>query len=150
MTWASIENGRKHSMVKSLCWVLEMVSSCFQPTITSLSYCWGPTLHINGDFQTCLHLFYQVFTLHAFKHRQQFPHLLLPGKTNAGYNTSFILLKETAGWNSGSTFYFEIARNSELLFAFPKLKEGWYFHYTQAIWRKVHINLRFQKLYGRC
>ena len=31
------------------------------------------TLYMDGTFQICPRLFYQVFTIHAFKHRQQFP-----------------------------------------------------------------------------
>ena len=51
----------------------------------------APTLYMDGTFQICLRL-------HAFKHGQQLPlvYFLLPGKTQAAYNTSFMLLKETA------------------------------------------------------
>ena len=58
----------------------------------------APSLYMDGTFQICPHLFYQVFTLHAFKHGQQFPlvYFLLPGKSREAYNTSFILLKEAA------------------------------------------------------
>ena len=31
------------------------------------------TLYMDGTFQICPRLFYQVFTIHAFKHGQQFP-----------------------------------------------------------------------------
>ncbi len=39
--------------------------------------------YMNGTFQICPRLFYQVFMLHAFKYGQQFPlvYFLLPGKT---------------------------------------------------------------------
>jgi len=41
------------------------------------------TLYMDGTFQICPRLFYQVFTVHAPKHGQQFPlaYFLLPGKS---------------------------------------------------------------------
>ena len=42
----------------------------------------APSLYMDGTFQICPHLFYQVFTIHAFKHGKQFPlvYFLLPDK----------------------------------------------------------------------
>lgn len=58
----------------------------------------APFLYMDGTFQICPHLFYQVFTVHAFKHGQQFPliYFLLPDKTRETYNISSILLNEAA------------------------------------------------------
>ena len=40
-------------------------------------------IYMDGTFQTCPSLFYQIFTLHAFKNGKQFPfvYCLLPGKS---------------------------------------------------------------------
>ena len=56
----------------------------------------APTLYMDGTFQICTCLFYQVFMTHASKHRWQFPlvYFLLPSKSQEAYNTAFILLKE--------------------------------------------------------
>ena len=45
------------------------------------------TLYMDGTFQICPRLFYQVFTIHSFKHGQQFPlaYFLLPGKAHSSY-----------------------------------------------------------------
>ena len=42
----------------------------------------APSLYMDGTFQIYPHLFYQVFTIHAFKYGKQFPlvYFLLPGK----------------------------------------------------------------------
>ncbi len=50
------------------------------------------TLYMDGTFQICPRLFYQVFTVHAPKRGQQFPlaYFLLPGKSREVYNTSFM------------------------------------------------------------
>ena len=59
----------------------------------------APTLYMDGTFQICTHLFYQVFMIRASKHEQQFEiplvYFLLPSKSHESYNTTFILLKET-------------------------------------------------------
>ena len=71
-------------------------------TNTNLALIAEAPIYMDGTFQICSRLFYQVFTLHAFKHGQQFPlvYFLLPGKSweayNTSYNTSFILLNEAA------------------------------------------------------
>ena len=42
--------------------------------------CKAQTIYVDGTFQTCPSLFYQVFTIHAFKNGRQFPlvYALLP------------------------------------------------------------------------
>ena len=46
-------------------------------------------IYMDGTFQTCPNLFYQIFTCHAFKHGKQFPYMycLLPGKSRNIYLT---------------------------------------------------------------
>ena len=69
-----------------------------------------------------------MFTLHAFKHGQQFPlvYFLLPGKNREAYNTSFILLKE-APQNIGLEVKsqrvltdFELALQQSVAICFPE------------------------------
>ena len=52
----------------------------------------------DGTFSICPRLFYQILTVHAFKHGKQFPlaYFLLPGKSRDIYNTAFSLLSEAA------------------------------------------------------
>ena len=58
----------------------------------------APALYMDGRFQICRHLFYQVFMIRAFKHSQQFPlsYFLLHGKSRETYNISLILFEEAA------------------------------------------------------
>ena len=50
-----------------------------------------------GTFKICPRIFNQFFTINAFVHGRQFPHLyaLLPAKTRAVYNRMFTLFKES-------------------------------------------------------
>ena len=45
------------------------------------------TLYMDGTFEVCPSIFYQIFTIHIFKNGQQFPmvYCLLPGKTREIY-----------------------------------------------------------------
>lgn len=56
------------------------------------------TVYMDGTFRVCPRLFYQVFTLHIFRHGQQFPvvYFLLPRKARETYNKAFTMLKEAA------------------------------------------------------
>ena len=53
---------------------------------------------MDGTFQIAPRLFYQVFTIHVFKHGQRFPlvYCLLPGKSRDMYNRCISILKEEA------------------------------------------------------
>ena len=56
---------------------------CMFPTNANLTLITeAPSFYMDGTFQICPHLFYQVFTIHAFNHGEQFPlvYFLLPGK----------------------------------------------------------------------
>ncbi len=58
------------------------------------------TIYMDGTFECCPRLFYQVFTLNIsfFRGNQQFPvvYVLLPGKSRETYNRAFTHLKEAA------------------------------------------------------
>ena len=108
--------------------------SCFPQTPTP--HCRSPTRM--GLFRSVLICFtMQVFTLHAFKHGQQFPlvYFLLPGKSREAYNTSFILLKEAAQ-NIGLKVEhqrvladFELPLQQSVAVCFPQAeKKGCHFH----------------------
>ena len=49
--------------------------------------CKAETIYVDGTLETCPRLFYQVFTIHAFKNGKQFllVYCLLPDKTRATY-----------------------------------------------------------------
>lgn len=53
---------------------------------------------VDGIFQTCPRMFYQVFTIHSFKNQKQFPFAcrLLPGKSCAVSLRALELIKEKA------------------------------------------------------
>ena len=56
------------------------------------------TIYVDGTFRTSPALFYQIFTVHAFKNGQQHPlaYCPLPDKTRASYQRAFDLLIEKA------------------------------------------------------
>ena len=61
------------------------------------SYCRPETIYVDGTFEISPRLFYQVFTVNAFVHGQQFPvYGLLPGKSRGVYKKFFIVVKEAA------------------------------------------------------
>ena len=55
-------------------------------------------LYMDGTFQTCPRLFYQIFSIHIVKYGQTFPMVygLLPNKQQATYNCMFMMVKEAA------------------------------------------------------
>ena len=55
-------------------------------------------IYVDGTFEVCPRLFYQVFTINAFRHGQQFPLVygLLPSKSRESYNRFFMAVKEEA------------------------------------------------------
>ena len=60
--------------------------------------CDAETIYVDGTFSTCPHLFYQIFTFHAFRHGKQFPlvYCLLPNKRRETYIRSFEIVKQKA------------------------------------------------------
>ena len=53
---------------------------------------------MDGTFETCPRLFYQIFTIHIIKYSQTFPmvYALLPNKQQSTYNHMFMMVKEAA------------------------------------------------------
>ena len=106
------------------------------------------TLYADGNFEICPRLFYQILTIHAFKHGKQFPlaYFLLPGKSRDVYNTAFALLHEAARSHlpvQPSQFLtdFEKALLQSISINFPAATvKGCFYHFAQAIWRKVQLS----------
>ena len=102
--------------------------------------------YVDGTFETCPRLFYQIFTIHIIKYGQTFPmvYALLPNKQQTTYNRMFMLVKEAA-LNLGLDLTpssvlsdFEQALINALRLNFPTAEHrGCYYHYSQAIWQKV-------------
>ena len=112
-------------------------------------------LYMDGTFQITSHLFYQVFTVHAFKHGQPFPlaYCLLPGKSREAYNECFTMLKSACQDRNLNvlprkiTINFELGLLQAVELQFPTAKiQGCFYHYSQSIWRKVQ-NLGLQTMY---
>ena len=105
------------------------------------------SIYMDGTFEVCPSMFYQLYTINAFIHGKQFPLLyaLLPAKSREVYNRMFMLLKESMQ-NFGIQiinpqnviFDFELAliQAAELHFPGANL-HGCYFHFAQCLWRKV-------------
>ena len=100
---------------------------------------------MDGTFQTCPHLFYQIFSLHGFKNGKQFPlvYALLPDKSRQTYSRLLELVKrKTVSLElnlSPSKFLgdFELAIKQAVDLCFPLADfKGCYFHFSQALMRK--------------
>ena len=104
------------------------------------------TIYVDGTFEICPRLFYQVFTINAFIHGQQLPLVygLLPGKSRDIYHQFFMGVKEEA-MNNGQHISpeeimtdFELTLVQSLELEFPGAHiHGCYFHFAQCLWRKV-------------
>ena len=104
------------------------------------------TIHVDGTFEICPRLLYQVFTINTFVHGQQFPLVygLLPGKSREVYNQFFMAVKEEA-LKSGVHFSpdeimtdFGLAVVQALELPFPGARiHRCYCHFSQCLWRKV-------------
>ena len=109
-----------------------------------------------GTFRVCPRLFYQVFTLHIFRHGQQFPvvYFLLPRKARETYNKAFTMLKEAAQ-NFGLDIVpnkvmtdFESGLVQAIQISFPTAEIlGCFYHFAQSVWRKVQ-ELGLQLMYN--
>ena len=103
-------------------------------------------LFVDGTFHTCPEVFYQIFTIHAFRSGQQFPlaYCLLPGKSRETYQRVFTLLKEKADELQLalspsvvlSDFELAIIQAAQLSFPTADFK-GCYYHYCQCLNRKI-------------
>ncbi len=114
--------------------------------------CEAETIYVDRTFQTCPRLFYQIFTIHAFKNGKQFPlvYALLPNKSRATYARAFELVKQKAQSLQVSLqpritlSDFELAIKQAVELSFPTTEfRGCYYHFSQALMRKFQ-NLGLQ------
>lgn len=98
-----------------------------------------------------LDCFNQIFTIHILENDKQFPmvYCLLPGKSREIYNRVFTLIKEKMQ-NLGTDLMpdfimsdFELALVQSVRINFPATTH--YFHFRQAMWRKVQALGRQQQ-----
>ena len=98
-------------------------------------------VYVDGTFQTCPKLFYQIFTLHSMKYGKQFPfaYCLHPGKSRGIYLRAFKLVKQksrTLGCIMSPAEIltdFELAIIQAIELTFPSSQvNGCFFHFTQA------------------
>ena len=104
--------------------------------------CDAETIYVDGTFSTCPHLFYQIFTFHAFRHGKQFPlvYCLLPNKRCETYIRSFEIVKQKAehlelNLNPDvvlSDFELAISQAAQLVFPRSEFK-GCLYHFCQAL-----------------
>ena len=103
-------------------------------------------IYVDGTFQTCPQLFYQIFTLHSMTYGKQFPfaYCLLPGKSRTIYLRAFELIKQKShelGYIMNPTAFltdFELAIIQAIELTFPTTEvNGCFFHFTQALNRKI-------------
>ena len=103
-------------------------------------------LYMDGTFKSSPRLFHQVYTIHVFKHGKQFPlvYCLLPGKSQIIYAKLFAILSDAMDnlmlqpqfQRVTSDFELAMIQAVKAQFSFVSVK-GCFFHYAQAIWRKV-------------
>ena len=104
------------------------------------------TYYVDWTFRVTPSISYQLFTIHIVKHNQSFPlvYALLPNKQRQTYSHVFLLLKDAA-LSLGITLNpdtlmsdFELALIQATVLNFPNASQkGCYYHFKQAIWRKV-------------
>ena len=107
-------------------------------------------LRIDGTFKIVASPFYQLVSLHAFvRHghqRKSMPlgYILMTGKSQADYTQIFQKVKEVVegdgpSWNLVNVMLdFEMALRNSLKAVWPNIRlSGCWFHYCQAIWRRV-------------
>ncbi len=104
-------------------------------------------IFIDGTFQTCPRLFYQIFSIHAILHGKHVPlvYCLLPNKRQETYERVFQLLEEKVRDDlqlellpSTVLSDYELAIMNGARAAFPAaVIKGCYFHFCQALLRKV-------------
>ena len=115
------------------------------------------TLYVDGTFQTCPRVFYQIFTIHATYAGKHIPlvYCLLPNKRQETYERVFRIIQEKAdqlGLNLMPQTVlsdFELAIMQALRTIFPAaVVKGCYFHFCQALMRKVqhlHLQIPYQQ-----
>ena len=113
---------------------------------TAFQQCEADRMYVDGTFQTCPRLFYQIFSCHIFKHGKQFPvvYAFLPAKSRATYERMFTLIQDKADSMqlnfSPETMVadFELAIKQAIQLTFPTASfKGCYYHFCQALMRKI-------------
>lgn len=115
--------------------------------------CQAEIIYMDGTFKSVPSIFYQLYTLHCpmGRENQIFPvvYALLPNKTHATYRRLFQLIKQRAhdlGLEFNPKLFqldYEIGVMKAIKIEFPLMQSeeikvrGCFFHYSQAIWRKV-------------
>ena len=107
-------------------------------------------MRVDGTFKLVGSPFYQLVSLHAHvlhgHQRKSMPigYIIMSGKTQADYTDIFKKIKELVEedgtrWNLVNVMLdFEIALRNSLKTVWPNVRlSGCWFHYCQAIWRKV-------------
>ena len=104
-------------------------------------------LFVDGTFQVCPRIFYQIFTIHARVNGIHVPlaYLLLPNKRQETYERVFMVLAEKVqlafGINLAPTTIvsdFELGILQAAKAVFPAVvTKGCYFHFCQALLRKL-------------
>ena len=102
--------------------------------------------YMDGTFYSSPIHFTQLYTIHGFINGYMFPLVygLLPNKTQATYERFFGLLKEKSAERhiilnpTSAMMDFEVAASNALTTVFRMVAgKGCFFHFSQAIWRKV-------------
>ena len=141
--WAKTASGEEFLLAEDGADVDKIIVFGTQENLKIL--CEVDTVYVDGTFQTCPHLFYQIFSLHGFKNGKQFPlvYALLPDKSRQTYSRLLELVKrKTVSLElnlSPSKFLgdFELAIKQAVDLCFPLADfKGCYFHFSQALMRK--------------
>ena len=108
--------------------------------------CESDTIYVDSTFQTCSKLFYQIFTMHAFKHGKQYPliYAFLPNKQICTYERAMNLVRQKADvlqltLNPQTVVSdFELAIKQVIQLTFPDAQfQRCYYHFCQAIIQKT-------------
>ena len=96
----------------------------------------------DGTFAVVPNLFDQLYTIHVLQNSTSYPcvYALLPNQTEETYNKLFDVVKElqTSFEPRQIITDFETAALNSFHSRFPQSEQrGCFFHFSQAIWRKV-------------
>ncbi|RWS19276.1 uncharacterized protein B4U80_09559, partial [Leptotrombidium deliense] len=108
--------------------------------------------YADGTFKTSPTLFTQIYTIHAIHHHQVVPavYALLPNQLESTYDMLLAALKAKAPSLNPSTILtdFEIAAQNAFRSFFPNTTiRGCFFHFSQAIYRKIQSHHEVKELY---
>lgn len=104
---------------------------------------------IDGTFRSCPYSFYQVLIIYAEFFSKYYPiyYILLKNKQELSYSKAFEYVKNQLLNVKTIIIDFEIAIKNAIFSQFLNVKcHGCYFHFAQAIWRKIQ-NLGYTNAY---